>query len=201
MPKKSTLLILLLALVLLAGIGIMLREGPFWRSTLTGPQTSPAADFTLESADGPVSLHDFRGKVVLLYFGYTSCPDICPTSLSRMAQALSLLGREERDRVRVLLVTVDPERDTPARLKEYASFFSPNIIGLSGTPKTIARVAKQYGAAFHKHTVASSLGYVVDHTALVYVIGKNGELRTALPHGASPQDMLPILRAALASPA
>ncbi len=198
MPKKSILFILLLAGVLSAGAVIMVRDGSLLRAASSGPQRPPADDFTLDSADGPVSLHDLRGKVVLLYFGYTACPDVCPTSLARIAQALSLLSREERDAIRVLLVTVDPERDSPARLKEYASFFHPNIIGLSGTPKTIARIARQYGAAFHKHAVASSLGYVVDHTSLVYVIGKNGELHATLPHSASPQDMLPVLRGALA---
>lgn len=161
--KKSILFTLLLAMALLAGAVMMVRDGSLLRPAPSGPQPPPANDFMLESADGPVSLHDFRGKAVLLHF---------PASLSRIARAQSLPSREERNEIQVLLVTVDPERDTPARLKEYAAYFYPNIIGLSGTPKTMARIARLYGADFKKHPVASSLGYTVDHTTLVYVIGK-----------------------------
>ena len=99
------------------------------------PTTSAptGGDFTLQSATGPVTLKDYRGKVVLLYFGYTYCPDICPTSLTATAQALGQLAPAELARVQTLFVSVDPERDTPARLKDYGAFFHPSIIGVTGT--------------------------------------------------------------------
>jgi protein SCO1/2 len=102
-------------------------------------------DFTLQSAAGPVSLKDYRGKLVLVYFGYTYCPDICPTSLAATAEGLKQLTPEEQARVAMIFISVDPKRDTPERLKEYAEFFHPAIVGVTGTAETIADVARRYG--------------------------------------------------------
>lgn len=155
-------------------------------------------DFTLDSADGPLSLRDLRGKAVLLYFGYTACPDICPTSLAAIAQALSLLNPQELDNVRVLFVSVDPERDTPEQLRTYTHYFHPAMIGLTGSREAIDRAVQRYGAAYRKQEVASAGGYVVDHSASTYVIAPDGTLRSILPHGASPAEVAEAARAALA---
>jgi protein SCO1/2 len=154
-------------------------------------------DFTLSSGQGSLSLHDLRGKVVLLYFGYTMCPDICPTSLAFTAQGLSQLDAKELEKVQMLFVTVDPERDTLARLKEYTTFFHPNIVGLTGTSGEISHVAKLYGASYAKQQVESAAGYVVDHTADTYVIAPDGSLYATLPHATPPGKVAEKVRAAL----
>jgi protein SCO1/2 len=154
-------------------------------------------DFTLRSTAGPLSLHDLRGKVVLLYFGYTMCPDICPTSLAFTAQGLAQLDAKELEKVQMLFVTVDPERDTLERLKDYTTFFHPSIAGLTGTPEEIARAAKLYGASYARQQVESATGYVVDHTADTYLIAPDGSLYATLPHAAPPAKVAEKVRAAL----
>ena len=123
-------------------------------------------DFTLQSADGPVSLRDFRGKVVLLYFGYTYCPDICSTSLAVAADGLKELKPDELARVAMILVLVDPKRDTPEKPKEYARFLHPAISGVTGAPEEMAMVAKRYGIVYVEQKVAKAGdGCVVDYSA------------------------------------
>ena len=152
-------------------------------------------DFTLQSADGPVALRDFRGKVVLLYFGYTYCPDICPTSLAATSEGLKELAPDELARVAVILVSVDPKRDTPARLKEYARFFHPAIVGVTGTPEEIAAVAKRYGVFYAEQKVATAGdGYVVDHSADSYVVAADGKLAGKIAHATAPDQVAAIIR-------
>lgn len=163
-------------------------------ATLPASTAPGGGDFTLHSATGPVSLKDYRGKVVLLYFGYTYCPDICPTSLTATAQGLSLLTPAEMARVQTIFVSVDPERDTPARLKDYGAFFHPSIIGITGTPAEIADVARRYGASYAKQQLAGASNYVVDHSALTYVIAPDGRLAGSLPHAAPPASVAAEIR-------
>jgi len=154
-------------------------------------------DFTLHSADGPVSLHDLRGKVVLVYFGYTFCPDICPTSLAFTAQGLNRLDKSELARTQVLFVSVDPARDTLEKLKEYGAFFHPNILGITGTPQEVAAVAKLYGASYSKQDTGSAGGYVVDHSAATYVVDPSGKMVATLQHGTPPAEVAKAIRAAM----
>lgn len=154
-------------------------------------------EFTLQSASGPVSLHDYAGRVVLIFFGYTHCPDICPTSLAMTAQALTALTPGELERVRALFVSVDPERDTPAHLAEYVAYFHPAITGVTGSPAVLAEVAGRYGAAYRKQEVGSASGYLVDHTAFLYLVDQAGSLRQSLPHGMPPAEMVAAIRALL----
>ena len=143
----------------------------------------PGGDFTLHMGDESFSLEDLRGKVVLLYFGYTKCPDVCPTSLSYMSQALNGLESDELKTVIGVFVSVDPERDTPERLKEYVAYFHPRLIGVTGTEKEIAQAATLYGARYSKVELeGSAFGYAVNHSAATYLIGPGGELRFILPH-------------------
>lgn len=178
----------------------------FWQPTagksgahqLLGPTEAPSGgDFTLRSTNGPLALHDLKGKVVLLYFGYTFCPDICPTSLGFTSQALSTLDKTELDKVQMLFATVDPERDTLEKLKIYAAYFHPSILGLSGTPEEIAKVAKSYGAVYAKQETGSAGGYVVDHSAYTYVIAPDGTLFKTLDHGTPPAQVVEAIRAAM----
>lgn len=162
-------------------------------------ETPQGGDFTLQGKDGPVALKDFRGKVVLVYFGYTFCPDVCPTSLSLMAQALSSLKPAERERVQGIFISVDPERDTLDRLKEYAPFFHPAITGITGTPEQIAAVARQYGASYMKQKANTEGQYTVDHSSITYVIDPDGKLVASLPHAATPQQIITAIRPLLAN--
>lgn len=192
-------------ILILAVLFALLAAGLWaWRAsgfpTLGGkPAAAQGGDFTLQSADGPVSLKDLRGKVVLLYFGYTFCPDVCPTSLALIAQALKQLAPEEQAKVQLVFVSVDPERDTPRHIKEYVAFFRPGSIGLTGTPEQVARAAKQYGAVYRKQAVTSAAGYVVDHSSYTYILGPDGALRGKVLHAATPAEMVQAIRTALKS--
>lgn len=150
--------------------------------------------FTLKSADGPVSLKDFRGKVVLVYFGYTFCPDICPTNLAIIATAFNQLSAAEQAQVRAIFISVDPKRDTPQRLKQYAAYFHPNILGVTGSPDAIARVAKLYGASYRISATANDGEYLVDHSAYTDVVDQEGKLLFALPHAVAPDLLVKTLR-------
>jgi protein SCO1/2 len=184
MSERIWLALVIFLTTLLVGLAL------FWspalpEAALPKPALAPGGDFTLQSADGTLSLKDYRGKLVLVYFGYTYCPDICPTSLAATAAALNLLTPEEAAQVAVIFISVDPQRDTPARLKEYAAFFHPVMIGVTGTPDNLAEIAGRYGAFYAHQKVDSAGGYVVDHTADTYVVGRSGRLLTKIPHGAA----------------
>ena len=141
-------------------------------------------DFTLRSADGPVSLKDFRGKLVLLYFGYTKCPDICPTSMATMTQAVNALTPVQAEKVKLVFVSVDPERDTPELLAEYVSYFHANSIGLTGTEDELEKAAALYGVQYYQVEMEdSSFGYAVNHSGALYLITADGALRFIFPHG------------------
>jgi protein SCO1/2 len=143
----------------------------------------PAADFTLAGAGGKeVKLSDYRGKLVVLYYGYTFCPDVCPTTLAEVTKAVQALGKKAED-VQVIMVTVDPERDTPERMAEYMAFFNPSFVGLSGTPNQIAEAATPFGIYYQKHEGTPASGYLVDHTATVNVLDREGRMRLVWPFG------------------
>lgn len=156
------------------------------------------ADFVLQSVTGPVALSDYRGKVVVLYFGYTFCPDICPTSLGILSLALNELSAEELANVQPIFISVDPERDTVERLKTYVEAFHPGIIGVTGSSVEIAHVAQQYGVLYQKVEMPdSALGYGVDHSSMYYVINRDGSLNQRINHGTDPKEVAAILRQVL----
>lgn len=189
-------------LVVIAGLlaALVLGLALFWMPEMPErplPKASIAAggDFTLESASGPVSLKDYRGKLLLVYFGYTFCPDICPTSLASTAEGLKQLKPEEAARVAMIFISVDPERDTPPRLKEYAEFFHPSLVGVTGTPENLAEIAKRYGVFYARQKVETAGGgYVVDHSADTYVVGPNGQLVGKIAHATPPDRVVAEIR-------
>ncbi len=159
------------------------------------PEKPSGGDFTLQSSDGPVSLAAQSGKVTLVFFGYTYCPDICPTSLASTTAGLKRLTLDELARVSVIFISVDPERDTPARLKEYVTFFHPAILGVTGTADQVAEVARRYGAFYQRQNAATAGGnYVIDHTATTYVVAPDGVLRDEIPHAAPPDEVAAKIR-------
>lgn len=194
---KKTLITIIVIFTLLLVWAMVFWQPTASHSPLGLAEAPKGGDFTLHSANGPLALHDLKGKVVLLYFGYTFCPDICPTSLGFTSQALSTLDKAELDKVQMLFVTVDPERDTLDKLKAYTAYFHPSILGLSGTPEEIAKVAQLYGAVYAKQETGSAGGYVVDHSANTYVIAPDGSLFKALDHGTPPAQVVEAIRAAM----
>ena len=158
-------------------------------------------DFTLQSASGPVSLKDYRGKLVLLYFGYTYCPDVCPTSLAATAEGIKRLTPEELARVAMIFVSVDPKRDTPARLKEYAEFFHPSIVGATASAETVAEVARRYGVFYAEQKVETAGGgYVVDHSSDTFIIGPDGTVVGKIAHATPPDQVVVAIRKYLNQP-
>lgn len=205
---KTRLLLIALIVVLSA---TLIYLAAFWEplppATITAARpharlaaaAKPAGgDFILQGPQGPVALADYRGQVVLLYFGYTYCPDVCPTSLALIAQALSGLEASERQQVQAWLISVDPQRDSTERLQEYAPFFHPTLIGLSGTPAEIARVAAQYGASYQAQPPNAQGQYSVDHSSATYLIDTQGKLALSLPHASTPAQILAAIRQHLA---
>jgi len=151
--------------------------------TLSISSELQGGDFVLHSSQGMFSLKQLRGKVVLLYFGYTKCPDVCPTSLSIIAQALNELSGDELKSVQAVFVSVDPKRDNFDVLDDYVSYFHPNLMGVTGSEREIAEVAKRYGVKFEEVALeGSSFGYAVNHSAITYLVTPEGELRYLFPH-------------------
>lgn len=149
-----------------------------FRGTTYAEPYPPASDFVLTRADGTsFQLSEMRGKVVLLFFGYTSCPDVCPTTLAELNQTMGKLDENDADRVQVVFVTVDPGRDTPERAQEYVNHFNPGFIGLSGTEEELTTVWGDYGVFREIVEGTSALGYLVNHTARVTLIDTDGNLR------------------------
>ncbi len=143
----------------------------------------PGGDFVLHSSQGDFSLKQLRGKVVLLYFGYTRCPDVCPTSLATLAQALNELSGDELNSLQSAFISVDPKRDSLQVLDDYVSYFHPNLMGVTGSEDEIAAVAKRYGIQYEEVPLeGSSFGYAVNHSAVTYLIAPGGELRFMFPH-------------------
>lgn len=149
--------------------------------------------FTLSSLNGPVSLHDFKGKAILLFFGYTHCPDVCPATMNSVATALRTLG-SQAEQVSVLFVTVDPERDSLEHLEKYVAFFHPNIIGLSGSEEEIKEVASHFSVEFFKQGEKEKDGYEVIHTSRLFMINSSGDILDIMSHHTEPDDIAIALR-------
>ena len=143
-----------------------------------------------------VALDDFRGKLVLLYFGFASCPDVCPTDLASVGQALRELG-EAADAVQPLFVTLDPQRDTPAVLREYAAAFHPRFVALTGTEAEVRRVATDFKVYYDKVKLPGTGTYTIEHTAYTFLLDREGRFVTLFPPGTPAERMLFMLREAL----
>jgi protein SCO1/2 len=156
--------------LLLIGTG-----GYIWLSGGSPPGISVGGTFALTSGDGkPVTDTDFRGKYMLVYFGYTYCPDVCPTTLNAVADALDKLG-PKADKIKPLFITVDPKRDTPAVVKQFAAAFGTRIEGLTGSAAQIATVAKEYRVYYAEHrTGPGPDDYTMDHSSVLYLMGPDG---------------------------
>lgn len=170
----------------------------FQASDVTG--AAFGRDFKLTDHNGrPRTLADFRGKVVVMFFGYTQCPDICPTTLSDLAAALQKLGADASS-VQVLFVTIDPERDTPALLSSYVPAFNPTFLGLYGDAAATAATAREFKILYQKQPGATPGSYSMDHSAGTFIFDPQGRLRLFVTHGQGPElfahDIRELLHAA-----
>ena len=170
-------------------------EKPVDKSAGLDQALNPGQDFTLHDQDGQIfHLKDHRGQAVLLFFGYTSCPDVCPTTLSKLARVYKLLG-PLRQKVLTVFVTVDPARDTPQKLKEYLQYFNINALGLTGTKEEIDAVVDSYKATYEKVvTNSSALGYMFDHTDYLYLIDTEGKTEHLFHPEDKASDIAPIIK-------
>ncbi|MCA9896722.1 MAG: SCO family protein [Ardenticatenaceae bacterium] len=156
--------------------------------------SQPVTNFTLTGpGEQPVSLVDYRGEVVMLYFGYTFCPDVCPATMVELRDAMEILGKRAED-VQVMMISVDPERDTPEILEAYLAHFDESFIGLTGTTDEIMAVTAPMGIFFERHEGSAASGYLVDHTATVAVLDKEGKLRLIYPFGITGAEMAADLK-------
>jgi protein SCO1/2 len=151
-------------------------------------------DFVLQSAAGPVDTKALRGNVLLVYFGYVNCPDVCPMSMAAGAAALNALTLAERAKTRMIMISVDPERDTPAKLKDYVAYFHPAMIGAVGTSAETIAIAKSFGVGFVRQPTRPDGGYAVDHGSQTVVIGPDGQVAELLPLGVATDKVVAIVR-------
>lgn len=196
--NKRILLVGLASFLLIGAVavGIFLFSKPAsFRGTFFEEPYPAAPEIELARANGSsFQLSETRGKVVLLFFGYTSCPDVCPTTLAELTQALERLGPENAQQVQVLFITVDPQRDTPERVQEYVDHFNPDFIGLSGTESELATVWRNYGVFRENVEGTSAAGYLVNHTARVTLIDQAGNMRVSFAFDTPVDDIVHDLK-------
>ena len=152
-------------------------------------------DFTLKSAAGPLSLKDLRGSVILIFFGYTGCPTVCPISLATIANVYKRMSPTELQGTRALFISLDPERDNLELLERYTKYFHPNIIGLTDEISVLKKVAEKYGVKYKKTLVPdSTLGYVISHSSDIIIVDRDGVLRMTVPHDIDADHLLKQLK-------
>jgi protein SCO1/2 len=198
---RKTLVVGLGSLLLIGVVafgGVFFGKPATFRGTTYVKPFPPASEFALTRADGSsFQLSGMRGKIVLLFFGYTSCPDVCPTTLAELNQALRKLSNDDASRVQVVFVTVDPNRDTPERMQLYVNHFNPGFIGLSGTQDELSKVWDAYGVFRQVSQGSSAAGELIDHTARVTMIDGKGNLRVSFGVDTPVEDIVYDLKLAL----
>lgn len=196
--NKRTLLVGLASFLLIGvvAVGVFLFSAPAeFRGTTYGEPYPVAQEIELTRANGSsFRLSEMRGKVVLLFFGYTSCPDVCPATLANLKLALEKTGEEKAKQAQVLFVTVDPQRDTPKRVQEYVNHFNQNFIGLSGTEDELVNVWKNYGVFREDAAGTASAGALVNHTARVTLIDQQGNMRISFAYDTPVDDIVHDLK-------
>ncbi len=188
-------------LVLLLGAGCRTEPAaPVPAAAEELPILPIGGDFTLTNQDAqPFELASLRGKVVLVFFGYTMCPDACPTTLSKLSAAYARLTEEERARVKALYISVDPERDTPKVMKEHLTYFGVDAVGLTGSPEDTAKVARQFGAHFERSSEPTAAGYLMSHTVSMFGLDARGQTRLLIDYEANVDTVVRSIRQLLAA--
>ena len=196
MKKRNALKFIASSILLTGAVGIISacseKKQNFSAIDITGADY--ARDFALTDHNGqPRSIKDFAGKVVVLFFGYTQCPDVCPTTMAELAEVKKLLGKDG-ERLQGLFVTVDPQRDTPEVLKAYMGNFDPTFLALYGTPEKLEALAKEYKMYFKKAEGKTPTSYTMDHSAGSYVYDTQGKLRLYTRYGTGAQPLAADIR-------
>ncbi|HER26196.1 MAG TPA: SCO family protein [Rhodospirillales bacterium] len=187
---------LLIAVLVLSGGYLLWQEllapvGPpavIKSSTTVGKARIGGAFNLVDQNNKPVTQDDFKGRYMLIYFGYTFCPDVCPTSLAVMTEALEMIG-DKADKVTPIFISVDSERDTPEQMKMYIGYFHPRMVGLSGTVDQITEVTKAYKAYFTKVSDDGEEDYLMDHSSIIYLIGPDGQYVSHFSYGTDASEM------------
>jgi cytochrome oxidase Cu insertion factor (SCO1/SenC/PrrC family) len=162
------------------------------------PGVTMGGRFSLVNQDGrTVTPADFRGQLMVGYFGFTFCPDVCPTELGAIAAAMDMLSPEQQARTTPVFFTIDPERDTPAQMKSYVGNFHPRMVGLTGTPEQVAETARLFRVYYAKVNRPEMSEYLMDHSSFIYLIGDDGMLRALLRPQTSPEEIAAAIRALL----
>lgn len=188
---RRGLYIFLAALAVILG-GVLYEQ--FWLGGAENVSPAVGGPFTLTDQRGATrSDQDFRGKVMLIYFGYTYCPDACPTTLQAISQTLDMIGNQA-SKVQPIFISVDPARDTPDQLKSYAANFHPGILYLTGAPDTLKQVESEYRIYVAKVPQSGSDDYLIDHSSVIYVMGTNGRYLASMPAGLPPKVMAATLQ-------
>ena len=198
MPRRSILLFAALVLLLAAGLGVYALTGGGTHRPQGSGTALVGGPFTLVNQDGrQVTEKDFLGKYMLVFFGYTYCPDVCPTELQVMTAALDQMG-PEADRIQPVFVSIDPARDTPQVLKPYVANFGPRLVGLTGTDAQIAGIAKAYRVYYAKAGGStSSSDYLMDHSSIIYLMGPDGSFVKHMPYTTDPTKLAAELQETL----
>ena len=195
MMKKHWKLISAISVMLLFAAGV--AGWSVWhhaRPEIPGYLKRMGGDFTLMSADGPVSLHDYRGRVVLVYFGYTHCPDVCPMALGVIASAIHALKGSEASHAAGIFVSVDPRRDHPDLLKKYTAFFDPHIVGVTGSNTVLNQVAQNWHVSFSVPKAAADENYTVEHSTFIYLVNAKGQIVELFDEKTSPKLIAQAMR-------
>lgn len=188
--RLSIVIAAALAVLVLVTAGAWLWLWQGGRATVAASAVPIGGPFTLVDQDGrTVTQADFAGRWMLVYFGYTYCPDVCPLGLTTIAEALDEVPEPQRDRIVPVLVTVDPERDTPEVLKEYVAAFGPQFKGLTGTPEQVAAALKTWRVYSRKAEVQPDGSYLVDHSTFTYLMDPSGAYASHFSHGVTPEEM------------
>lgn len=201
MSKQKKLLLGIISVLLLLLVAIMFVWNPSHEpirhnNVPLALKSNPiGGDFTVEILNADLALNDFLGKTVILYFGYTQCPDICPITLSTISDALKQMTASELEAVQALFVSIDPERDNTARLEEYSQYFHESLIGATAEPDVIEAIADQYGISYEFiETDLGAAGYIINHSSAIYIVNKSGDLVSILPFGVSADAILDSVR-------
>ena len=206
MNLRSLLRSRALAIGAAALLGVVLIVATTWvllaptTRSMAGGEALVGGPFTLTDQHGAeVTEQDFAGRYMLIYFGYTYCPDVCPMSLANMTQAVDLLPPDEAEQVVPVFITVDPERDTVEQLAEYAPLFHPRLVALTGSPEATKAAAQAYRAYFAKAGDDDSDAYLMDHSSFIYLMGPDGKYVRHFAHNAAPEEIATAIEAVIAA--
>jgi protein SCO1/2 len=189
MSRRSLAIISLVLLAVISAVVALLMDKEYTFKGVVYQNPQPAPDFQLTSAGGDYHLGDQQGKLVLMFFGYTSCPDVCPASLSDMKKVVAELDGWE-DEMDVVFITVDPERDTAEKLEKYVTLFNTEFVGLTGTEEILAPVWNSYGVIREVDRETESMaGYLINHTARIYLVDQKGRLLLTYGFGTHPEEI------------